>query len=149
MNIIISNSSNAIQTSFKKLEFTDNGLILECKKDKKKAIAFEEIETVYMKSHSMHPIVELALMLTPFLSLLMIVDYIAFPMLLILAIVSIIPIVTKIINYKWYSLQVRLKDGSLFIKKVSSSHKTDYFSLINKYCKDSHYYFSNRFASAS
>jgi hypothetical protein len=149
MNISIAASSQAIQTSFKKLEFADNGLILECRKNKKKSIPFEEIETVYIKSHSIHPLLEFGLILAPFLFLFLIIDYVQLQLLFIFAIIAIFPVVAKVINYKWYSLKVRLKDGSLFIKNVSSRNKSDYFSILNKYCKDSHHYFTNIYATAS
>ncbi|MBC7846376.1 MAG: hypothetical protein H7Y10_07780 [Flavobacterium sp.] len=148
MNIINSARTKTSTTRFDVLTLVENGLVFNYGKNGEKEIAFTELDMVYMKTHSLHPVIELVLILVPFLLVLLSAQYIPFDIMIIVAVVTIIPTFIKVMNYKWYSLKIRLKDGSIYIKKVSLEVKIDYLNIINQVQKECFYRNANIMASA-
>lgn len=75
----------------------------------------------------------------PFLFVYMAINYLTFDLMILLSIILIIPVFMIIMNYKWYSLYVRLNDGTTFRKKIASNMKTENISIVEK-VRAGHYY---------
>lgn len=59
---------------------------------------------------------------------------------ILVSIFSILTVFVGVINYKWYRLYVRLKDGTSFRKKISFELKTEHFTIIEKVRSEYLYY---------
>jgi len=95
-------------------------------------ISFSELDMVYIKTHSLHSVIEFVLILLPFLHVLLSVQYIPFDIMIIVALLTIMPSFAKVMNYKWYSLKIRLYDGTLYRKKFSLDLKSECLTIINQ-----------------
>jgi hypothetical protein len=117
---------------FNDLTLTKSGLILKYKKKNKLEIPFAEVERIYIKKHKLNPLIELLCISAPFLLILMIIQYSPFDIVIIAALFTILPVFISVINYKWYRLYVRLKDGTFFSKRVPRHMKTESISILEK-----------------
>lgn len=130
------NTTTITNNKFDSLILVENGLILKYGKKRKKEISFSELDKIYIKSHKLNPIIEFVFILLPFLFVLLSVEYIPFDFIIFLALFTIAPVFMKVKKYKWYQLNVLMKDGTFFKKKLSSHMKTQNVSILEKVQKE-------------
>ena len=122
-------------TKFDSLSFSNDGLILKCRNNQEIEIPFADLDKIYIKRHNLNPFVEFLGISIPFLFM-----FFALNLMILVSIISILSIFFGVINYKWYRLYVRLKDGTSFRKKISFKLKTENFTIIEKVRSEFIYY---------
>lgn len=132
---------------FDNLIIVENGLILKSGKKRESKISFLELEKIYIKTYKLNPLFELVFILSPFLLVLLLVEYSRFEIIILLALFTVIPVFLKVNNYKWYQLKIVLKDGTFFTKKVSVNVRSENITTINKVKKQWLKYNTNAMAS--
>lgn len=138
---------NKIETTkFDTLTYVENGLILKSGKKKERTISFSELDNIYIKVNKLNPVYEFALILFPFLLVFIAIQYLPFDMVLFVATFTVIPVFVKVYNYKWYRLNIQLKDGTFFIKKFPLRLKSENISIVNAIRSKSFYYKINTMA---
>lgn len=133
---------------FDRLTFSENGLLLKYRNKQEIEIPFDEIEKVYMKKHKLNPFVEFLCISIPFLFVFMAIQYLPFDLMIFVSIITVLPVLITVINYKWYRFNVHLKDGTFFSKKVRLEKKTENIITLNKIQKEFLCYNSAHLTSA-
>ncbi|NDP27083.1 MAG: hypothetical protein GZ087_06625 [Flavobacterium sp.] len=135
-------SSNTIVSinKFDSLTLVESGFVLNNGKKSEKQIPFSHLSKIYIKKFKLHPIFELLLILVPFLLMYIVIEYYPFELLIIAAFFTVFPVFISVHNIKWYLLYVRLKDGTVFIKKVPLSLKTENINILNSVRKEYFHY---------
>jgi hypothetical protein len=137
-----------ITSKFDNLIIVENGLILKYGKKRERKISFSELEKIYIKTYKLNPLFELVFILSPFLLLLLLVKYLRFEFIILLALFTVIPVFLKVKNYKWCRLKIVLIDDTFFTKKVSMNVKSENITIINKVMKQWFKYNTNAMAPA-
>lgn len=119
-------------SAFDQLTYSSRGLLIQYKNNPEIEISFADIDKIYIKKHKLHPALEFVSITIPFLIVVLVVQYFPSSLLILISIVAIVPIFMRLINYKWYSLCICLKDGSLYRKKISMKMKMESFSVLEK-----------------
>ena len=127
-------------TKFDSLSFSNDGLILKCRINQEIEIPFADLDKIYIKRHNLNPFVEFLGISIPFLFMFLAINYLPLNLMILVSIISILSIFFGVINYKWYRLYVRLKDGTSFRKKISFKLKTENFTIIEKVRSEFIYY---------
>jgi hypothetical protein len=146
MNIMNAVSTRAMTrilsstTKFDSLSFSNDGLILKCRNNQEIEIPFADLDKIYIKRHNLNPFVEFLGISIPFLFVFLAINYLPLNLMILVSIISILSIFFGVINYKWYRLYVRLKDGTSFRKKISFELKTENFTIIEKVRSEFIYY---------
>jgi hypothetical protein len=89
-----------------------------------------------IKKYKLNPIIEFLCISFPFLFVFLAIQYLPFDLMVLASFIVVIPVIITVINYKWYQLNILIKDGTLFIKRVSLHKKTENFSILNKVQKE-------------
>lgn len=134
-------------TKFKTLILVDNGILLGYGDKKKKSISFSELDRIYIKSHTLNPVIQFIVILLPFLFVTLADEYLPFDLVVLMVFFMVVPVFMKVYNYKWCQLIVRLKDGTFYRKKVSLDLKSETISVINKVTLECFRYISRQNAS--
>jgi len=141
---IINNSAIAGRafntTKFDRLTFSENGLLLKYRNKQQIEIPFEEIDKAYIKKYRLNPIVEFLFISFPFILVFMTIQYFASGLLILVSIITILPVLFTVINYKWYRFNVHLKDGTFFSKRVRLDKKTENIIAVSKIQRECLYY---------
>ena len=135
MNIITLGgmAGNTFSTAkFDHLTFSENGLLLKYRKEKEVEISFEELDKVYLKKYKLNPFVEFLCISIPFLFVFMAIQYLPFDLVIFVSIITVLPVLITVINYKWYRFNVYLKDGTFFTKRVRMNKKMENIIILNK-----------------
>lgn len=143
MNTISNKPMSKVTTSttkFDSLTFSNDGLVLKCKNNQEIEIPFDNLDKIYIKRHNLNPFWELMGISIPFLFVFMAVNYLPLNLMILVSIISILTVFVGVINYKWYRLYVRLKDGTSFRKKISFELKTENFTILEKVRSEYLYY---------
>lgn len=127
-------------TKFDSLTFSKNGLLLKYRNEPEIEIPFADLDQIYIKKHKLNPFMEFIGISFPFIFVFMAIQYLAFDLMILVSIISILPVFISIINYKWYRLYVRLNDGTTFTKKIASDLKIENISKIEKIRTEYLYY---------
>jgi hypothetical protein len=127
-------------SKFDTLILIDNGLVLKYRKRNEIKISYSELNKVYIDKHKLHPFFEFFCIAIPFLLVLVSIQYLPFYPIIILSLITIPLAFIRVLNYKWYQLNICLKNGVLYRKKVSLNKKAENFSLIHKVQKEFSYY---------
>lgn len=136
-------------SKFDNMTFSENGLVLKYKNKPQREISFEDVDQIYIKKYKLHPVMKLIGIVSPFLLIYLTLQYFPFDLVIIAGLFTIVPVFMSIINYKWYRLCIRLKDGTTCRKKVPLHLKTENISVLNKVRTEYLYYKARPFASAS
>jgi hypothetical protein len=143
MNVVSTRVMTKILPStnkFDSLSFSNDGLVLNCKNNQEIEIPFDNLDKIYIKRHNLNPFWELMGISIPFLFVFMAINYLPLSLMILVSIISILTVFVGVINYKWYRLYVRLKDGTSFRKKISFEFKTENFTIIEKIRSEFIYY---------
>ena len=127
-------------TKFDSLTFSNDGLILKYKNNEEIEIPFDNLDKIYIKRHNLNIFWELMGISIPFVFVFMAINYLPLNLMIMVSIFSILTVFVGVINYKWYRLYVRLKDGTSFRKKISFELKTEHFTIIEKVRSEYLYY---------
>jgi hypothetical protein len=127
-------------SKFDTLILIDNGLILKCRKKNEIRISYSELDKVYIDKYTLNPFIEFFCISIPFLLVLVSIQYLPFYLIIIVSLITIPLVFIKVLNYKWYQLNICLKNGAFYRKKVSLNKKAENFSLIHKVQKEFSYY---------
>lgn len=122
----------AVATKFKTLILVDNGILLGYGDRMEIAVSFSELDRIYIKSHTLNPVIQFIVILLPFLFVTLADEYLPFDLVVLMVFFMVVPIYMKVHNYKWCQLIVRLKEGTFYRKKVSLDLKSETISVINK-----------------
>ena len=117
---------------FDRLTFSEKTLLLKYRNKQQIEIPFEEIDNVYIKKYKLNPIVEFVFISFPFLLVFMTIQYFASGLLILASIITVLPVLYIVINYKWYRFNVHLKDGTFFSKRVRFDTKTENIIAVSK-----------------
>jgi hypothetical protein len=128
------------KTKFDSLTFSNDGLVLKYKNNEEIEIPFANLDKIYIKRHNLNPFLELMGISIPFVFVFMAINYLPLDLMILVSIISILTVFVGVINYKWYRLYVRLKDGTSFRKKISFELKTEHFTIIEKVRREYIYY---------
>lgn len=126
VNSIISNSK------FDHLTFSEDKLTLHYNKKEQKEISFAQVDQIYIKKRKLNPIMEFIGISSPFFIIYMAMQYTSFDLIIIASFFTIPLVFISVLNYKWYRLCVRLKDGTLYSKRISLYNKTENVSIFEK-----------------
>lgn len=127
-------------TKFDSLTFSKNSLFLKYRDEPEIEISFADLDQIYVKKHKLNPMLEFIGISFPFLFVFMAIQYLPFDLMILVSIISMLPVVLIIVNYKWYRLYVRLNDGTVFRKKISSDLKSENISIMEKVRTEYLYY---------
>ncbi len=133
-------------TKFDTLTYVENGLILKYEKKMERTISFTEMDDIYIKVYKIKPVFEFAFILFSFLPVFLTIQYLPFDMILFVAMFTVIPVFVKVNNYKWYRLNIYLKDGTFFRKRVPLRLKSENISIVNAIRSKSFYHKINTMA---
>lgn len=147
MNIVIRNTLTARtfnNMKFDQLTLSKNGVLLKYRNQPEIEIPFSDFDQIYIKKHTLNPIVEFMLIGFPFLLVILAVQYLPFLLMTLLSIALVALVFSNVINYKWYQLHISLKDGTSFKKRISLDRKPENISMMEKvYGEYLHYNVSN------
>lgn len=146
MNRIPTIMTKVETNKFDSLTLVENGIILKYGKTMGRTISFSELDNIYVKVHNLKPVYEFAFILFPFLLVFMAAQYLPFDIVLFVAICTVIPVFVKVYNYKWYRLNIHLKDGTVFRKKIPSMLKNENNTIVNAVKSKSFYHKINTMA---
>lgn len=135
MNIITigAKTGNTYSTAkFDRLTFSKKGLLLKYRDEKEVEISFEELDKVYIKKYKLNPFVEFLCIAIPFLLVFITIQFFPSYLMIFVSIISVLPILMTVINYKWYRFNVQLKDGTFFTKRVRLNKKTEDIIILGK-----------------
>lgn len=127
-------------SKFDTLLLIDNGLILKYGKKQEIKISYSELDKVYIDKYKLNPFIEFFCIAIPFLLVLISIQYLSFYLIIIVSLITIPLVFIRILNYKWYQLNICLKNGAFYRKKVSLNKKAENFFIINKIHKEFSYY---------
>ena len=133
---------------FETLTLGENGVTLQNKKKEIREVPISELEKIYIKSCRVKPAFQLFFIVSLFLVAFASIAYLPIEIVFLISLISIPSIVKLLHNYKWYLLNVHLKDGTLFRKKVSQKLKYENLSLVDNVRKSCFYYIINSNLSA-
>lgn len=133
-------------TKFDNFTFSRNGLVLIYKNKKQVEISFADLDQIYIRRHRLNYFVKFTGI--GFLFLFMSLQYLPFNLTTLESIIVLLPVFILVINYKWYCLYVRLRDGTTFIKKVPLKLKTENISILEKVRTEYLYYRAGILTSA-
>ncbi len=134
-------------TKFDSLTFSNDGLVLNYKNNNEIEIPFDKLDKIYIKRHNLNPFWELLGISIPFVFVFMAINYLPLNLMILVSVISILTVFVGVINYKWYRLYVRLKDGTSFRKKISFELKTENFTILEKIRSEYIYYHSSELKS--
>lgn len=120
---------------FKTLTLVGNGILLGYGDRKEMAISFSELDKIYIKSHTLNPVIQFIVILLPFLFVPLAVEYLPSNLVVLMLFFMVVPVFMKVHNYKWYQLIVRLKDGT-FYRKVPLRSKSECLTMMYKVQKE-------------
>lgn len=132
---------------FDSLKVVENGLLLKCPNKREIEIPYTELDKVYIKKYKLNPFVEFVGIAFPFLFVYIALQYLPFYLMILVSVITVVPVFICVINYKWYQLNVLLKDGTFFVKRVSTHNKNESFSILNRVQKDFFNYESSTLAT--
>lgn len=135
-------------SKFDRLTFSNNGLLLKYRNKQEIEIPFEKLEKVYIKKYKLNPFIEFLCISVPFLFVYIAIQYLTFNLMIVVIIITAIPVLINIVNYKWYRFIVHLKDGTSFSKRVCIHNKSENVNILNKIQKECLSYNSTHIASA-
>jgi hypothetical protein len=121
---------------FKKVTLVKNGLILISKTNKQKEIPISELEKIYITVNKIAPIYTFSYIFLSAVIFLFSLWYLMFDMILILPVILIIAVGIKLNDYKSYGLEICLKNGKYFKKRVPSESKYDTIEKVNTIRKE-------------
>jgi len=132
---------------FEHMTFSENGLVLIYKKKQQREISFDDIKEIYIKKNKCNAVMQLVGIVSPFLLTYLTLQYFSFELVMIVALFTIVPVSMCIVNYKWYRLCIRLKDGTTYRKIVPLHLKTENISVLEKVRTEFLHYKIKGFAS--
>ncbi len=130
-------------SKFDTLILIDNGLILKYRKRKEIKISYSELNKVFIDKYTINPFIEFFCIAIPFFLVLFSIQYLPFYPIIILSLITIPLVFIRVRKYKWYQLNICLKNGAFYRKKIYLNKKAENFSIINKIHKEFSYYNSN------
>jgi len=119
-------------SKFDHLTFSDDKLTLHYNKKEQKEISFAQVDEIYIKKYKIHPIMEFIGIALPFFLIYLTIQYIPFDSIITASFFTIPPIFISVINFKWYRLCVRLKDDTIYRKRISLYNKTENVYIFEK-----------------
>lgn len=129
------------RNKFKEVSLVKNNLILIFKSNKKTEIPISELDKVYLTMVKIAPIYTISYISISLLILLVSVWLLSYNPIMILPLTTIIIIVgIKLINHKSYGLEICLKNGDYFKKRIPSELKYDTIDVINTIRKEIYTY---------
>lgn len=132
MNSIATNSIAKFHT----LNVIENGLLLIKKNKEKYTILFYELNKIYIKKRKFNFLEKIGLL--SFFLIIIAIFYSYLPVEIeIIASILLIPLFVKINAYKSYQLNILLKDGNFFIKKINKDDRQEYIKMVNLVRKES------------
>jgi hypothetical protein len=114
------------------LTFSEDKLILQYKNKHKNEISFAEVYHIYIKKHKTPPVIGLGGIFFLFFIIYMAMQYFSFEIVIIAAFLTIPLVLIRVIKYKWYRLNVRLKDGTFYSKRVAFHMNAENMYILDK-----------------
>lgn len=124
--------TNVNNTKFIAFTLLENELILKFGKKRERSISFSELDKIYIKLYRLNPIMKFIGFISPFILIFIVIQYFPIPLILITTLFTILPVFLFVLNYKRYQLYVRLKDGTLYSKRVSVYKKAKDLSILKR-----------------
>jgi hypothetical protein len=129
------------RNTFKEVSLIKDNLTLILKSNKQTIIPISELDKVYLTMDKIAPIYTISYVLISLLILLVLLWKLLNNPFMILTLITIIIIVgIKLINHKSYGLEICLKNGDYFKKRIPAESKYDTIDVINTIRKEIYTY---------
>jgi hypothetical protein len=129
------------RNTFKEVSLIKDNLTLILKSNKQTIIPISELDKVYLTMDKIAPIYTISYVSISLLILLVLLWKLLNNPFMILTLITIIIIVgIKLINHKSYGLEICLKNGDYFKKRIPSESKYDTIDVINTIRKEIYTY---------
>jgi hypothetical protein len=112
--------------------YSKEGIILKYKNKLEIKISFADIDTIDIKKHTLHPLIKLICITSPFVLIFLSILYSPLYIVTAVAFFTIPPVFISVKNYKWHQLYVSLKKGTTYRKKISLNQKPEHVLIVEK-----------------
>ena len=124
------------KNKFKEITLAEHGIILNKRGKIKKEILFSELDQIYISVHKMNLSNKFLIILVLLFAGLYTHLYLQVDIPIILAYLTVIIFILKMNKFRNYTLQIRLKNGKTFEKKIAEKLKQEAIYLINEIRKE-------------
>jgi hypothetical protein len=124
------------KNKFKEITLAEHGIILNKRGKIKKEILFSELDQIYISVNKMKLSNKFLIILVLLFSGLFSHLYLQVDIPIILAYLTVIIFILKMNKFRNYTLQIRLKNGKTFEKKIAEKLKKEAIDLINEIRKE-------------
>ena len=124
------------KNKFKEITLAERGIILNKRGKIKKEVLFSELDQIYISVHKMKLSNKFLIILVLLFSGLFSHLYLQVDIPIILAYLTVIIFILKMNKFRNYTLQIRLKNGTAFEKKIAVKLKQEAIDLINEIRKE-------------
>ncbi|MFH6970852.1 hypothetical protein [Flavobacterium petrolei] len=124
------------KNKFKEITLAERGIILNKRGKIKKEVLFSELDQIYISVHKMKLSNKFLIILVLLFSGLFSHLYLQVDIPIILAYLTVIIFILKMNKFRNYTLQIRLKNGKTFEKKIAVKLKQEAIYLINEIRKE-------------
>lgn len=116
---------------FTRFDLFENSIVLQLRLKEKLEIFIPEINKIYLSVYVVPPIKEFLILILSALVFVITILFFSYELFLVIPLLVLVLILMKIINYKRYTLFIKLENGMVYKKRIAVKYRHETIDFLN------------------